>query len=57
MISAVVILALTVASVDLARRLAAHKGRARGAWMWSAAFLGPLPLLLLAMLPRRPNAS
>jgi hypothetical protein len=57
MISAVVILVVTVLSVDLARRLAAHKGRARGAWMWSAAFLGPLPLLVLAVLPRRPNAS
>jgi len=55
MTSALVILALTVASVDLARRLATHKGRARGAWMWSAAFLGPLPLLVLAVLPSRPH--
>ena len=56
MIYAVVILAVTVLSVDLARRLATHKGRARGAWMWSAALLGPLPLVVLALLPGRPHA-
>jgi len=56
MILAVVILALTVLSVDLARRIATHKGRARLAWMWSAALLGPLPLLVLAFLPSRPHA-
>ena len=57
MTHALIVLALTVVSVDLARRLATHKGRARGAWMWSAALLGPLPLLLLAVLPRRPRAT
>ena len=56
MIFAVVVLVLTVVSVELARRLAMYKGRARLAWMWSAALLGPLPLLVLAVLPSRPHA-
>ena len=50
---AYVLLVLTLVSIDLARRVALHKGRARGPWMWSAAFLGPLPLLVLAALPNR----
>jgi len=52
----VVVLALTVVSVELARRLALYKGRERLAWMWSAALLGPLPLLVLAVLPSRRHA-
>jgi NO-binding membrane sensor protein with MHYT domain len=57
MTQALVVVALTFLSVDLARRLAAHKGRARAAWMWSAALLGPLPLVVLAVLPSRPRLS
>ena len=57
MITGLVLLALTVASVELARRLALHKARPRLAWMWSVALLGPLPLLVLAVLPARPRAT
>jgi len=57
MTQALVLVVLTFVSVELARRLAAHKGRARVVWMWSAALLGPLPLLVLAILPTRPRPA
>jgi len=43
-------------SVWGARWLALRKGRAPTAWMWLAAFLGPLILLPLALLPSAPKA-
>jgi hypothetical protein len=57
MTSALLVVVLTAMSVDLARRLALYKGRARGAWMWWAAFFGPLPLLVLGVLPARRHAA
>jgi hypothetical protein len=46
-------LAVTVASVFAAQRMAANRSRSPRSWMWSAALLGPLPLALLAVLPPR----
>lgn len=52
-------LAMTFICVDFARRMAVRRGRARLARMWSAALLGPLPLLVLGSLPplQRPQAA
>jgi hypothetical protein len=41
----------------IARHLAVKKGRSRIAWMWLTAFFGPIPLLVLALLPSRFNIS
>ena len=43
--------------VAIARHLAVKKGRSRIAWMWLTAFFGPIPLLVLALLPSRFNIS
>jgi len=45
--------ALTLASILTAQWLAHRRGRSALRWMMAAALLGPLPLLPLAMLPRR----
>jgi len=44
-------LVLTFLCVYVAGRMASHKGRSSRAWMWLAAFFGPLPLLALRLLP------
>jgi hypothetical protein len=44
-------LVLTILCVYVAGRMASQKGRSPRAWMWSAAFFGPLPLLALGLLP------
>jgi hypothetical protein len=44
-------MAVVALSIQAARRLAAERGRSPDAWMWAALFLGPLPVLILALLP------
>jgi hypothetical protein len=46
------LLLLSFACTALAAPLADNRGRSRRAWMWAGALLGPVPLLLLIMLPR-----
>jgi len=50
-------LAVTILSVIAAARLAANRARSRRGWMLAAALLGPLPLALLIVLPRRIAAN
>jgi hypothetical protein len=49
----VVTVGITALGVDVARRMAVRRGRSRFGWMWSVAMLGPLPLLVLGLLPRK----
>ena len=53
----IVSLALMVVLVAIARSLAMKKGRSRVGWMWATAFVGLIPLLVLAFLPSRLNIS
>lgn len=46
-------LILTGCCVYAARTMALGLGRSRKVWMWAAALLGPLPLPLLALVPKR----
>ncbi len=46
-------LGITFVAVYGAQMLAARKGRSRLGWMWTAALLGPIPLLILLMLPSK----
>jgi hypothetical protein len=50
-------LLIMIIFVAIARHLAGKKGRSRIAWMWLTAFFGPIPLLVLALLPSRFNIS
>ena len=43
----------TIACMTAARYMAIRQSRAPAAWSWAAAFLGPLPLVVLAVLPDR----
>ncbi len=36
-----------------ARRMAAARNRSQKAWMWWAVLFGPIPIAVLAVLPRR----
>jgi NO-binding membrane sensor protein with MHYT domain len=38
--------------VPLAGRMAVRRDRSAKLWMWLAAFLGPLPLAVLALIPK-----
>lgn len=46
-------LGITFIAVYGAQVLAARKGRSRLGWMWTAALLGPIPLLILLVLPAK----
>jgi hypothetical protein len=46
-------LGVTFAAVYAAQALAIRKGRSRMGWMWAAALLGPIPLLILLVLPSK----
>jgi hypothetical protein len=50
-------LVIMVLLVATARYLAVQKGRSRIGWMWATAFFGPIPVLVLALLPTRLNIS
>jgi hypothetical protein len=43
-------LGITFVAVYAAQDLARRKGRSRMGWMWAAALLGPIPVLILAAL-------
>ena len=47
------LLIFTFVCIALARRMALQRGRSTKAWMWSAAFLGPVPIAILALVPAR----
>jgi hypothetical protein len=47
------LVAATVACVAAARTMAINRGRAPQIWMWLGAFAGPLPLAILAFVPKR----
>ena len=46
-------LAVTILCVFAAQALAIRKGRSRMGWMWAAALLGPIPLVILLLLPAK----
>jgi hypothetical protein len=46
-------LGTTLLAVYAAQALAIRKGRSRMGWMWAAALLGPIPLLILLFLPSK----
>ena len=46
-------LAVTILCVFAAQALASRKGRSRMGWMWAAALLGPIPLVILLLLPAK----
>jgi hypothetical protein len=46
-------LGVTFLAVYAAQALALRKGRSRMGWMWVAALLGPIPLLILLILPSK----
>ena len=46
-------LAVTFLCVFAAQALAIRKGRSRMGWMWAAALLGPIPLVILLLLPAK----
>jgi len=46
-------LAVTFVCVFAAQALAIRKGRSRMGWMWAAALLGPIPLVILLLLPAK----
>ena len=52
----VVLGAITVLSILVARRLAAGRGRKSLPWMVTAALFGPFPLIALALLRKRRSA-
>jgi hypothetical protein len=41
--------------VPLAGRMAVRRDRSAKLWMWLAAFLGPVPLAVLAFVPKTRN--
>jgi hypothetical protein len=55
----VLLLAGTVASVHLAGRMAERRGRSFKVWAWIAALIGPLALPLMLLFPnlRRENGG
>jgi hypothetical protein len=46
-------LGITFVAVYAAQALALRKKRSRMGWMWAAALLGPIPLLILVFLPAK----
>ncbi len=46
-------LGITFLAVFAAQALAIRKGRSRLGWMWAAALLGPIPLIILLLLPAK----
>jgi len=46
-------LSITALCIVAAQRMAAKRASLPRAWMWAAAFLGPLPLVVLACLSKR----
>jgi hypothetical protein len=46
-------LAVTFVCVFAAQALAIRKCRSRMGWMWAAALLGPIPLVILLLLPAK----
>jgi hypothetical protein len=46
-------LGITFVAVYGAQILAIRKSRSRMAWMWASALLGPIPLLILLVLPSK----
>ena len=53
MVTSLTLLTLAILCVVAAFRMAVFRGRRTAPWMWAAVFLGPLPLVLLAVLPQR----
>lgn len=51
----VVLLVLTIVCMAFARGMAVQRGRSPRLWMWLAAFFGPVPLAVLAVLRDRRN--
>jgi hypothetical protein len=46
-------LGITFLAVYAAQVLAIRKGRSRMGWMWASALLGPIPLVILLVLPSK----
>ena len=51
MIGPAVAIALSIICMYLCGRIADHRGRSIKAWVWLAAILGPIALVLVALLP------
>jgi hypothetical protein len=46
------VVAASLLCIPLAGRMAARRDRSARLWMWLAVFLGPVPLAVLAFVPR-----
>jgi len=46
-------LGITFLAVYAAQVLAMREGRSRIGWMWASALLGPIPLVILLVLPSK----
>ena len=49
----VVLLLANILCVFLARRMAQDRAKPPTVWMWLAAFFGPVPLIILAVMPEK----
>ena len=47
-----VLLVASLLCIPLAGRMAARRDRSAKLWMWLAAFLGPIPIAVLAFIPK-----
>jgi hypothetical protein len=47
------LIAATAACVAAAQQMAVNRGRSPRLWMWFGALAGPVPLAILAFMPRR----
>ena len=50
-----VLLVALLLCIPLAGRMAVRRDRSAKLWMWLAAFLGPVPLAVLAFVPKTPH--
>jgi len=50
-----VLLFASLLCIPLAGRMAVRRARSAKLWMWLAAFLGPVPLAVLAFIPKARN--
>jgi hypothetical protein len=52
-ISFAIVLVVNIVCAHAAQRIATERGRSRKAWLWLTAFLGPIMLGILVLLPSK----
>jgi hypothetical protein len=55
-VDSLIYFAVAFLCVYVAGQLATQRGRSRKGWVWASALLGPLPLLILVLMPRKAGA-